>query len=58
MEKKDFENNLGKKKEEMHLKVDPKQTSQTISEQLEWEEGMYRNRSCMHDIFERRRKVR
>ena len=45
MEKKDFENNLGKKKEEMHLKVDPKQTSQPISEQLEWEEGMYRNRT-------------
>ena len=34
-------------KEETELKVDPEETSQTISQQLEWEEGMYRNRNCI-----------
>ena len=28
-------------KEEKELKVDTEETSQTISQQLEWEEGMY-----------------
>ena len=57
MEKKDFEYNLEKQKEEIMFKVDEKEISKTISEELELNEGMYRNRKCMLDIFERRRKV-
>ena len=56
MEKKDFEYILEKKEEEIMFKADQKETSKTISEELELKEGMYRK--CMYIyIFERRRKV-
>ena len=38
----------------MMFKVDEKETSKTISEELEWQEGMYRNRKSMYIYLKER----